>query len=63
MEFVYGNRHTSQIPKGDEFAVSDVICTTLAVSNRKDYSPAFIEKNIKSHSPEAIAARAEGKMR
>lgn len=31
--------------KGDEFAVSDVICTTLAISNRKDYSPAFIEES------------------
>lgn len=44
--------------KGDEFAVSDVICTTLAISNQKDYSPAFIQENIRSHSPEAIAARA-----
>ena len=44
--------------KGDEFAVSDVICTTLAISNRKDYSPEFIKENIKSHSPEIIAARA-----
>ena len=44
--------------KGDEFAVSDVICTTLAISNRRDYSPEFIEENIKSHSPEVIAARA-----
>lgn len=45
--------------KGDEFAVSDVICTTLTISNRKDYSPAFIEENIRSHSPEMIAERAE----
>lgn len=44
--------------KGDEFTVSDVICTTLAISNRKDYSPEFIEENIKSHFPEGIAARA-----
>lgn len=44
---------------GDEFAVSDVICTTLAISNRKDYSSEFIEENIRSHSPEVIAARAE----
>ena len=44
---------------GDESAVSDVICTTLSISNRKDYSPGFIEENIKSHSPEIIAARAE----
>lgn len=45
--------------KGDEFAVSDVICTTLAISNRKDYSPEFIEENIKSHSSEVIAERAK----
>ena len=44
---------------GDEFAVSDVICTTLAISNRKDYSPGFIEENIRSHSPEVIADRAK----
>lgn len=45
--------------KGDEFAVSDVICTTLAISNREDYLPAFIEENIRSHSPKVIAARAK----
>lgn len=44
--------------KGDELAVSDVICTTLSVSNSKDYSPEFIEENIKSHSPEVITSRA-----
>lgn len=44
--------------KGDESAVSKVICTTLAVSNRKDYPPDFIEENIKSHSPQIIASRA-----
>ena len=44
---------------GDEFAVSDVICTTLAISNRKDYSPAFIGENIRSHAPKVIAARAK----
>ncbi|MCI7691903.1 MAG: GNAT family N-acetyltransferase [Oscillospiraceae bacterium] len=44
--------------KGDESAVSDVIRTTLSVSNSKDYSPEFIEENIKSHSPEVIASRA-----
>lgn len=43
---------------GDEFAVSDVICTTLSVSNRKDYPPEFIEENITDHSPEVIASRA-----
>ena len=43
---------------GDEYAVSDVICTTLSVSNSKDYSPDFIEENIKSHTPEVIASRA-----
>ena len=45
--------------KGDELAVSEVICTTLAISNRKDYSPGFIEENIRSRSPEVIPARAE----
>ena len=45
--------------KGDEVAVSDVICTTLSISNRTDYPPAFIEENIRSHSPEIIAARVE----
>ena len=44
--------------KGDEFAVSDVICTTLAISNITDYPHEFIEENIKSHSPEMIAALA-----
>ena len=44
--------------KGDEFAVSDVIVTTLAVSNSSDYSPEFIAENIKSHSPQVIASRA-----
>ena len=43
--------------KGDEFAVSDVICTTLAISNRADSSPEFIEENIRSHAPEVIAAK------
>ena len=43
---------------GDEYAVSDLICKTLAVSNRKDYPPEFIKENISSHSPEVIAARA-----
>ena len=44
---------------GDESAVSDVICKTLAISNRTDYPPEFIEENIRSHSSEVIAARAE----
>lgn len=44
---------------GDEFAVSEVICTTLAISNRKDYSPEYIEKMIRSYSPEKVAAKAE----
>ncbi len=43
---------------GDEYAVSDLICKKLAVSNRKDYPPEFIKENISSHSPEVIAARA-----
>ena len=44
--------------KGDEFAVSYVICTTLAISNITDYPHEFIEENIKSHSQEMIAALA-----
>ena len=43
---------------GDEYAVSDLIRKTLAVSNRKDYPPEFIKENISSHSPEVIAAKA-----
>ena len=53
----YGSYYTFQIPTGDEFSVSDVICTTLSISKRKDYSPRVIEENIKSHSPEVIASR------
>lgn len=44
---------------GDADAVSDVIRTTLAISNRTDYPPAFIEESIRSHSPEIIAERAK----
>lgn len=44
---------------GEEAAVSDVIGTTLSVSNRKDYSPEFIRENIRSHSAEVIRKRAE----
>lgn len=44
---------------GDEFAVSDLICTTLKISNGKDYPPAFIEESIRDHSPALIAARAK----
>ena len=45
--------------KGDEFAVADVIRTTLTISNIHDYTPKFIRDNIESHSPEIIAERAE----
>ena len=44
---------------GDEAEVSDVICTTLSISNRNDYPPEFIQENIESHSPEVIKERAE----
>lgn len=44
---------------GDEFAVSDLICTTLKISNGKDYPPAFIEESIRDHSPALIAAWAK----
>ena len=43
---------------GDEFAVSEVIRTTLTVSNSRDYSPEVIKYNIESHSPEVMAKRA-----
>ena len=45
--------------KGDEPAVSKVICTTLAAGNRESYSAAFIEKLIRSYSPAQIAVIAE----
>lgn len=45
--------------KGDEAAVSDVICTTLSVSNSKDHSAEFIEESIKNHSPQLVALRAD----
>jgi len=45
--------------RGDEVAVAEVICTTLAVSNQKDYPPEFIRENIESHSSEVIAQRAK----
>lgn len=44
--------------EGDEAAVSHVICTTLDVSNRRDYAPAFIEEHIRKHTPERVAASA-----
>lgn len=43
---------------GDEFAVADVIRTTLTVSNIHDYPAEYIRDNIESHSPEVIAERA-----
>lgn len=48
-----------QFRKGDEFSVSDVICTTLSVSNSKDHSAEFIEESIKNHSPSLVALRAD----
>lgn len=44
---------------GDEIEVSKVICETLRVSNKNDYSPEFIQENINSHSPDIIAERAK----
>ena len=43
---------------GDEFEISKLICHTLQVSNQKDYSKEFIEENVKSHSPQVMAERA-----
>ena len=57
---VYCERKISvrKFRSGDEFAVSDVIRTTLKVSNINDYSAEFIKDNIESHSPEIISKRA-----
>ncbi len=44
---------------GDETEVSKVVCKTIAISNKNDYPPEFIEENVKSHSPEVIAERAK----
>ena len=44
--------------KGDETAVSDVIRTTLSVSNSHDYPSEYIKDNIESHSPEIMAKKA-----
>ena len=44
---------------GDEESVSDLICTTLKISNKNDYPPEFIQENIESHSPEVVADRAK----
>lgn len=40
--------------EGDAFAVSEMICTTLAVSNSRDYPPAFIGESIRQHTPEHV---------
>ncbi|HCU32650.1 MAG TPA: hypothetical protein DF364_02220 [Ruminococcaceae bacterium] len=45
------------LQSGDEIAVSNVIRTTLSISNSRDYTPAFVQKNIESHSPQAIVER------
>ena len=57
---VYCDREVSlrRFRSGDEFAVSEVIRTTLTVSNSRDYSPEVIKYNIESHSPEVMAKRA-----
>ncbi len=45
--------------KGDEIQISEVIRQTLTVSNSKDYPTEYINENIKSHSPDVMAKRAE----
>ena len=40
--------------EGDAFAVSEMICTTLAVSNSRDYPRAFIGESIRQHTPEHV---------
>lgn len=44
--------------KDDAQIVADLICTTLAVSNSKDYPPEYIKENIESHSAQVIEDRA-----
>ena len=55
MEYVTLRRYRD----GDEYAVSEVICTTLAISNSEDYPPEMISESIRSHSPE-LTAKAAG---
>lgn len=43
---------------GDEAELSGVIRHTLRVSNSGEYSAAYIEESVRSHTPEAIAAQA-----
>jgi len=45
--------------RGEENAVSELICRTLKQCSSRDYSPDFIEENIHSHSPDVIRQRAE----
>lgn len=42
---------------GDEIKISKLIAYTLRISNRKDYSPEYIEETIKEHSPEFFLSR------
>ena len=44
--------------KDDAQIVEDLIGTTLAVSNSKDYPPEAIKENIESHSAQVIEDRA-----
>ncbi len=44
--------------EGDAQAVSDLIATTLRISNAKDYSPAYLEADIRALQPQNILERA-----
>ncbi len=43
----------------DAAQASEMVRTTLRISNAKDYSPEYIDYNVKTHSPEVLAKRAE----
>lgn len=58
MHTQHGNVIVRRFRAGDEAAVSEVIRTTLDVSNRRDYAPEFIEERIREHSPEQVLASA-----
>ena len=43
----------------DAAEVSDLIVTTLRVSNSRDYSPEYIEKDVAAFTPEKVVERAD----
>jgi len=41
--------------RGDETAISELVCRTLVESNSKDYPSDYIENAVAEHSPEQIS--------